>query len=174
MVTQLNQYLLLILVAPIFPKTKLYQSIVGCINWLSIWTHPDISPVITFLAYYSNEHHQQHYKSALRVLNYLTSNNEYEISFHSRSSSTIQAFNQFPNHHYNESYTDPAPPFPSECHQPTTFCDACWGGQFGSLVDNGTPMKLFNFSSLSGFLIFRSGSPIDWKSIRHNQTTLIS
>ena len=80
MVTQLNQYLLLILVAPIFPENNLYQSIVGCINWLSTWTHPDISPVITFLAYYSNEHHQQHYKYALCVLNYLTSNNEYKVS----------------------------------------------------------------------------------------------
>ena len=69
MVNQLNKYLLLILVAPLVPEKTLYQSIVGCINWRSIWTHPDISPVITFLAYYSNEHHQHHYKSALRVLN---------------------------------------------------------------------------------------------------------
>ena len=51
----------------------------------------------------------------------------------------------------------------SECHQLTAFCDANWGDQFGIAVEEGTPLELFKFSSLSGFLICRSGRPIAWK-----------
>ena len=36
-------------------QTKGYQSIVGCINWLTTCTRPDISPCLTFLASYSNQ-----------------------------------------------------------------------------------------------------------------------
>ena len=54
------------------------------------------------------------------------------------------------------------------------FCDAKWGGQFISAVEDGTPLKLFKFRSLSGFLIRRSGEPIAWKSICRNQTALSS
>ena len=62
----------------------------------------------------------------------------------------------------------------SEFHQLTAYCDANWGGQFGSAVEDGTPLELFKFRSLSGFLICRSGGPIAWKSIRQNQTALRS
>ena len=54
------------------------------------------------------------------------------------------------------------------------FCNKNWGGQFGSAVEDGTHLELFKFRSLSGFLICRSGGPIAWKSIRQNQTALIS
>jgi hypothetical protein len=53
----------------------------------------------------------------------------------------------------------------------TGFTDACWGGQFGNAVPEGTPLELFKFRSLSGYLICRSGGPIAWKSIRQNQTS---
>ena len=54
-------------------------------------------------------------------------------------------------------------PSPYECHQLTAFCEAFWGVQFGSTVDDETPLELFKFLSLSGFLTCFSGSPISWK-----------
>ena len=87
---------------------------------------------------------------------------------------TIQAFNHFPHHHGRGAYTGATAPYPSECHQLTAYCNANWGGQFGSAVKDSTPLKLFKFRSLSGFLVCRSGGPIAWKYIRQNQTALSS
>ncbi|KAL7516710.1 hypothetical protein ACHAWF_000075, partial [Thalassiosira exigua] len=84
------------------------------------------------------------------------------------------AFNHFPSHHDKEAYTDATPPSPSECHRLTAFSDACWGGQFGNAVEDGTPLELFKFCSLSGYLICRCRGPIAWKSIRQDQTALSS
>ena len=151
-------------------RTKVYQSIVGSINWLATCTRPDISPVLTFLASYSNAPHAQHYKAAIHALKYLYSTSEYGISFHSNSCATLQAFNHFPHHHDKEAYNDATPPSPSESHNLTAFSDACWGGQFGNAVPDGTPIELFKFRSLSGFVICRSGGPIAWKSIRQERT----
>ena len=69
-------------------RRQVYQIIVGCINWLATLTRPEIAPVLTFIASYSNYPHLQHYKDAVHALKYLTSTNEYGISFHSKSSST--------------------------------------------------------------------------------------
>ena len=85
---------------------------------------------------------------------------------------TIQAFNHFPHHHDREAYTEAIAPSTSECHQLTAYCDANWGSQFISAVEDGNPLELFKLRSLSGFLICLSGVPIDWKSIRQNQTAL--
>ena len=71
-------------------RKQVYQSIVGCINWLATCMCPDISPALILLASYSNAPHPQHYKSIVHALKYLTSPNEYSISLHSKSSSTIQ------------------------------------------------------------------------------------
>ena len=144
-------------------RRQVYHSIVGCINWLATCTRPDIAPVLTFLASYSNSPHPQHYKAAVHALKYLTSTNEYGISFHSESSATIQAFNHFCRHHDRESYTEATTPSPSECHQLNAYCDTNWGGQFGSAVEDSTPLELFKLRSLSGFLICRSGGPIAWE-----------
>jgi hypothetical protein len=152
-------------------RRKLYQSIVGCINWLAVCTRPDVSPALTFLASYSTAPHIQHYKAALHVVKYLISTADYGISFHSNAGHTTQAYNHFPAHHDREAYTDAIPPSPAECSRLTGFTDACWGGQFGNAVPEGTPLELFKFRSLSGYLICRSGGPIAWKSIRQNQTS---
>eukprot|EP00804_Cyclotella_cryptica_P030276 CCRYP_019237-RG/>CCRYP_019237-RG protein AED:0.47 eAED:0.39 QI:0/0/0/1/0/0/2/0/316 len=122
---------------------------VGCINWLATCTRPDVSPVLTFLVSYSNNPAHQHYKAALHTVKYLLSTAEYGISYHSNATSTVQAFNHFPHHHDREAYTDVLPPCPADCQRLTAFSDACWGGQFGSAVDDG---------------------PIAWKSIRQAQT----
>ena len=155
-------------------RKKVYQSIVGSINWLACCTRPDIAPCLTFLASYLQAPSHQHYKSAIHALRYIYSTAEYGISYHSDARSTLQAFNHFPHHHDKEAYTDATPPSPSESHQLTAFSDACWGGQFGNAVPNGTPLELFKFRSISGYLICRCGGPIAWKSCRQNQTALSS
>ena len=155
-------------------RTKVYQSIIGCINWLATCTRPDICPCLTFLSSYNMAPHQQHYKAAIHALKYLVSTNEYGISYHSNASDTLQAFNHFPNHHDKEAYTDATPPSPTECHELTGYSDACWGSQIGNTITDGTPLELFKFRSLSGILIVRSGGPIAWKSIPQEQTALSS
>ena len=144
-------------------QRQVYQIIVGCINWLETCTRPEISPVLNFLASHINSPNPQHYKAEVHALKCLTSTNEYSISFHSKYPSTIQSFNHFPCYHYKEDYTEVTGPSPSECHQLTAFCNANWGGQFGSAVEDGTPLELLKLRSLSGFLICRSGGPIAWK-----------
>eukprot|EP00804_Cyclotella_cryptica_P014486 CCRYP_004818-RA/>CCRYP_004818-RA protein AED:0.46 eAED:0.37 QI:0/0/0/1/1/1/2/0/357 len=125
-------------------RTKCYQSMVGCINWLATCTRPDVCPVLTFLASYSQNPAHQHYKAALHVIKYLLSTSEYGISYHSHATSTVQAFNHFPHHHDKEAYSDATPPpSPSDCRNLTAFSDACWGGQFGAAVKDavlGVPL----------------------------------
>jgi hypothetical protein len=98
-------------------RTKVYQSIVRCINWLATSTRPDAAPVLSFLASYSHAPSHQHYKSALHAVKYLYSTADYGISFHSDASNTIQAFNLFPHYHDKEAYSDAAPPAPGDCHK---------------------------------------------------------
>ena len=93
-------------------QKQVYQSIFGFINWLATFTHPDIVPALTFIASYSNYPHPQHYRATGRALKYLTSKNEYSISFHSNSSSTIQEFNNLSHHHNMDSYTESTAPSP--------------------------------------------------------------
>jgi hypothetical protein len=138
-------------------RTKVYQSIVGSINWLAMSTCPDVAPVLSFLASYSHAPSHQHYKSALHALKYLYSTADYGISFHSDESNTIQAFNHFPHYHDKEAYSNAASPAPGDCHRLTAFSDACWGGQIGNSIPDGTPLEPFKLSSMSGFLICRTG-----------------
>ena len=153
-------------------RTKVYQSIIGCINWLATCTRPDISPALTFLSSYNLAPHHQHYKAAIHALKYLYSTCDYGISFHSHSSTSLNGFTHFPHHHDKEAYSDASHPVPSECHQLTAFSDACWGGQFGNAVPEGTQLELFKFRSLSGYLICCSGGPIACKSICQDTTAL--
>mgnify|MGYP007095113615 CR=1 FL=1 len=89
-------------------------------------------------------------------------------------SSTLQAHNHFPHHHDKEAYSDAIPPSPSECDRLTAFSDACWGGQIGNSVPDGTPLELFKLRSLSGHIICRAGGPISWKCLRQDHTALSS
>ena len=66
------------------------------------------------------------------------------------------------------------PPAPGDVSRLTAFSDACWGGQFGNAVPDGTPLEMFKFRSLSGYVICRSGGPISWKTARQNRTSLSS
>jgi hypothetical protein len=60
-------------------RTKCYQNIVGCINWLVTCMCPDLSPALTFLASYSHAPTHQNYKPALDDLKYLYITADYDI-----------------------------------------------------------------------------------------------
>ena len=51
------------------------------------------------------------------------------------------------------------------------FCDANWGSQIGSAVDDGVEIEMFKYRSMSGFLIMRCGGPIAWKAVRQPRTS---
>ena len=155
-------------------RTTIYQSIVGSLNWLSTCTCLDISPAITFLSSYQNNPSVGHYKAAIYALNYSVSTSSYGISYHLDCRKTTLAYLLFPDHHKKEAYLNAIPSSPSEAHKLTTYTDACWGGKFGSAVPDGTPLSLFKFRSLSGYLICRTGGPLSWKSIFQEQTSLSS
>ena len=36
-------------------RTKVYQSLIGSINWLAVSTHPYVAPIISFLALYQRD-----------------------------------------------------------------------------------------------------------------------
>ena len=91
-------------------QIQVYHRTVGCINELETCTHPDISPGLTFIPSYRNSPHPHHYKFAVHALIYLTSTNEYGISFHSHYSSPIQELNHFSHHHYKKAYTEATDP----------------------------------------------------------------
>ena len=93
-------------------RTKVYQGMVGSINWLATCTRPDISPCPTFLASYQQAPSYQHYKAVLHALKYLYSTSEYGIFYHSDASSTLHSFTHFPHHHDKEAYSDANPPHP--------------------------------------------------------------
>ena len=135
--------------------TKVFQHIVGCINWLATCTRPDIAPTLSLLTAYSQVPSTQHYKAAIHALKYLYSTSKYGISFSSKASSTLQAHNHFPHHHDKEAYTNTTPPPPSECNQLTAFSDACWDRQMENSIPDGMPLELFKLRSLSGYIISR-------------------
>jgi hypothetical protein len=57
-------------------------------------------------------------------------------------------------------------------HCLTTYSDACWGSQIGNAICKGLQLPLFKFRSMSGAIIFCSGSPITWKTEQQDHTLL--
>jgi hypothetical protein len=65
-------------------RRKVYQSIVGSINWLANNTRPDFAPVLTFLASYMQLPSHQHYKAPSTSSNISTA----QVSMASRITQT--------------------------------------------------------------------------------------
>ncbi|KAL7529706.1 LOW QUALITY PROTEIN: hypothetical protein ACHAWF_003089, partial [Thalassiosira exigua] len=148
-------------------RTKVYQSVVGCLNWLTTCTCPDLAPDLTFLASYMQAPSVQHYRSVTHALKYTYLTAEYGISFpiptrlqQSTSSTMIKRCTRM---------LLPRPP-----PNLMAYSKACWGEQFSNTIPNGTPVKIFEFHSLSCYLICRCGGPMPWRSIRYEQTALSS
>ena len=144
----------------------------GGIGWLVNCTRPDLTPIHTFLASYSNMPSQGHLNAAKYVLHYIHSTVDHGISFSSGVSGDMHVNIHFPDSSDLEAYTDARPPVAGQ--MPTIYSDACWGGQYSNVVPDGTPLELFKYRSLSGLIVFRCGGPVSWKAIRQDQTALSS
>ena len=71
-----------------------------------------------------------------------------------------------------KAYNDALPPKTNQHHCLTTYSDACWGSQIGNAVREGIHFPLLQFCSMSGTIIFQSGGPITWKTVRQEGTSL--
>jgi hypothetical protein len=80
----------------------------------------------------------------------------------------------FPHSSDTEAYNNAIPPCLAQHHRLTTYSDACWGSQIGKAIREGIQLPLFKFRSMSDAIIFRSGSPITWKTDHQERTSLSS
>jgi hypothetical protein len=142
--------------------TEAYQSFIGSIGWLATATHPDLTPVHSFLLSYNSKPSTGHMKVALHALHYIHSTHNCGIQFTSSETDPIHTFVHFPDSSDVEAYTDAKPPSPYYSSPLTSYSDTCWGSQIGSAVRDGTLLPLFKCRSMSGGIIFRQGSPIAW------------
>jgi hypothetical protein len=131
------------------------QTIIGCLNWLSISTRPDIATVTSILAKYCKNPSQGHIDSALRVVKYLKGTKTLKLCFSSKHNNTLESFTKFP-----------LPP------GITNLCDSNWGPQDQSKPnDKSIPaeLDLFKTRSISGYITWLNG-PVMWSSKRQTFT----
>ena len=135
--------------------TKQMQSIIGCLNWLSTSTRPDISTITNILAKYCSNPTQQHLDHAKYVIKYLKGTRTKGIEFSSANTGELQSHVKFP--------VDPS--------SVLSLSDANWGPQDQSKPKEGESrsLDLFKSRSLSGFLIW-FGGPLHWSSKRQTVT----
>ena len=151
-----------------------YMSLIGSIGWLVTCTRPDLAAIHKFLATYMERPALGHEQAAKYVLHYIHSTHDMGISFTSRGVRPMHTYVHFPDATDVEAYKDAQPPTSERSHLMTTYSDACWGGQFGNAVKDGTPLELFKYRSMSGAIVFRCGGPIAWTAERQDQTSLSS
>jgi hypothetical protein len=112
--------------------------------------------------------------AALYVLHYIHSTINYGFSFTSEVKAPLHTYMSFPHKSNTEAYADAIPPRLRDHHRLTTYSDACWGSQIGNAIREGIHLPLFKFRSMSGAILFRSGSPLTWKADRQDHTALSS
>ena len=104
------------------------------------------------------------------MVRYLRSMTSHGLAYHSSASSVTSAYLHYPPSHDREAYTDATPRSPSAKIQ--GFCGANWSSQIGGAVADGQEeVELFNYCSVSGYLIMRCGGPIAWKAVRQERTS---
>ena len=132
------------------------QILLGCLNWLSISTRPDISTITNILAKYTANPSRGHLTHTKRVIKYLKGTKTKGILFTTQPATDIESFVKFP-----------LPP-----SQVTSLCDANWGPQDQSRPHPSKQLPeldLFKSRSLSGFLLWLGG-PVHWCSKRQKIT----
>ena len=96
----------------------IYQSLVVSLNWLTMCTCPNTTPIVTFLSAYNQHAITYHLKSPLYVLRYAHLTSDLGIHFSSASSSEAEShaqshhrishnretyiYDSSPNHHITE------------------------------------------------------------------------
>ena len=136
-------------------RTKQMQQLVGCLNWLSISTRPDISTITNILSKFTSKPTQQHLDHTKYVIKYLLGTKDMGITYTSTHNSPLESYIKFP--------INP--------ETVTSLCDANWGPQDASVPKGGSSqqLELFKTRSISGFLHWFMG-PIHWTSKRQTIT----
>ena len=131
------------------------QQLIGCLNWLSVSTRPDIATITNLLAKYTANPSKGHIEAARRVIKYLKGTKTHGILFSQTNNSNISSFLKFP--------------LPQT--KITSLSDANWGPQDQSkpLPHETRKIHPFKSRSLSGFLIWLGG-PLHWMSKRQQIT----
>jgi hypothetical protein len=132
------------------------QKFIGCLNWLSISTRPDIATITNMLAKYTIVPTKGHIDAVKRVIRYLKGTKSKGILFTTASTTKISAYVKFP----------------VPTNQVISMCDANWGPQDQSVPKTNKQAKqlpLFQSRSVSGFLLWLGG-PLHWISKRQSIT----
>lgn len=106
------------------------------------------------------------------VIKYLQSTINYHgIAFLSDTTATTTGLLHFLFHHNVEAFKDTLAPTAAEHDQLKAYSEACWGSQIGSLVPVGTNLEMFQFRSMSGYLILWARGPIAQSAICQEYTS---
>ena len=127
---------------------KYMQKIVGCLNWLSISTRPDISTITNMIAKYTVIPTKGHINAVKRVIKYLKGTKSKGILFSTAPTTKISAYVKFP--------------IPT--NEVVSLCDENWGLQDQSTAKSTYAPKqlpLFQSRSISGYLLWLGG-PLHW------------
>jgi dUTPase len=139
--------------------THYMQTLIGCLNWLSTSTRPDIATATNLLAKYTSCPNSKHIAAVKRVIRYLKGTKTRGITFTNTSAATLNSYIKFP-------IADP------NNLKLISMCDANWGPQDQSAPNPDKPvppMDLFKSRLLSGYLLWING-PIHWMSKRQTIT----
>jgi hypothetical protein len=70
-------------------EKKMYQSAVGSLLYLSVWTRPDIAYAVSAVAKFSKEPTEEHWTAVKRILRYLKGTLNYRLRYKRGSSSDL-------------------------------------------------------------------------------------
>jgi hypothetical protein len=86
----------------------------------------------------------------------------------------MHSFIHYPPSTDVKAYNNATPPKPTNSSILSSYSNACWGSQIGSVVADGTLLPLFKFRSMSGGIVFKNGGPLGWLSECQERTSLSS
>ena len=142
-------------------RTQYYQEIMGCLNWLSISTRPDITAIVTLLAPHQAAPLQGHLNASLHVVRYLASTTDNGISFTYHPKTQLNSFLHIPLLQDTLS----------------SFSDSNWGPMDASKTKPTAPpieRLAESYKSVSGSTIMLSNGPVSWGAQRQTLTALSS
>jgi hypothetical protein len=128
---------------------KELQSLLGCFNWLTTSTRPDIGVATSLLAQYQSNPSQGHLDGAKYVLRYLGTTKDRGIAFHQ-----------------NPEYADKAWPETDPTANTHTYTDSNWGPQDASRplppdLETRTVTRE-ECLSIQAYIVMRSNGPVAW------------
>ena len=126
-----------------------YQSVVGCLNWLTINTRPDINTAYSLLSQFNSKPSPGHWEAAKTVLRYLQSTSSHGIWF-KQGENRLQGQVAIPDELKGD--------------ETILFTDSNWGPQDASKpTENETrTVTMQELRSIQGFYLTRMGGPLLW------------